>query len=79
VLSTMLMTEERTAASATGALAFGRPAAMPSTSMQVTAQHVANDRGYVCAIANDGFALHTSPANKAWAVRPLIPDGSGGG
>jgi hypothetical protein len=68
VLSIATMTEERTAASGFSALVHVMPTAQPN----------AYDRGDVCAIAT-GNALHLSPATKAWAVRPLIPDGSGGG
>ena len=73
MLSIATMTEERIAASGTAALAPGRPMAMAST-VQLTAY----GSGDVCAFAIRN-AHDVSPADKAWAVRPLIPDGSGGG
>lgn len=75
--SPVLLMEERTAALTAGAPAHVRPRAMASF-LQPTVLPGAYDRGDVCVIA-DVNALHTSPAIKAWAVRPLIPDGGGGG
>ena len=74
--SIVLQMEERIAASTAGALAHGRSDAMAS--FMHTVQLPSYGRGDVCALA-DVNALHTSPATKAWAVRPLIPDGGGGG
>ena len=76
VSSIVLQMEERIAASTAGALAHARPEA--GTFYMPTVQLPSYGRGDVCALA-DVNALHTSPATKAWAVRPLIPDGGGGG
>lgn len=77
MLSTTSMTEERTAASATSALALGRPAVM-TFSVKNTAQLTGYGSRDIC-LPTNGNAIHVSPTHKAWAERPLIPDGSGGG
>jgi hypothetical protein len=60
-MSNVTMTEERTAASAFGALALG------------------GFQGAYTAPTMSVCALAIRVAHKDWDVRPLIPDGGGGG